>query len=226
MEETKLKPCPFCGGLAAAHPNKNYTKDYYAIYHEEDCYLNNDKPPYNFTLIPKTESAIKAWNTRHAEPKLNILTLIEKYKKEWGRADEDQKALKSGGKRNLSKIELGKTYAYAEMINDLVLIPHAADVPTERLCVFCRELCEDAPTERGWAEVPYNKGLHFDCAKKVAGITDVPDENWMITKASELSNKAGLFDDSTDDYCEGLFMGFQECYKWMKQQITTSHKVK
>ena len=38
-------------------------------------------------------------------------------------------------------------------------------------CVFCGEVCKPAPTKRGWASVgEHGKGLHFDCAKKVASL--------------------------------------------------------
>jgi len=58
----KVKACPFCGGLAKDHPNPHYQTDYVAIYHELTCWLNEDKAPYNFTLLPRT--AIKVWNHR------------------------------------------------------------------------------------------------------------------------------------------------------------------
>jgi hypothetical protein len=35
-------------------------------------------------------------------------------------------------------------------------------------CVFCEEVCEAAPTKRGWASVKFGNGLHFDCARKVS----------------------------------------------------------
>lgn len=36
------------------------------------------------------------------------------------------------------------------------------------ICLFCEMPCDPAPTERGWVSVRYLKGLHFDCAQKVA----------------------------------------------------------
>ena len=49
-----------------------------------------------------------------------------------------------------------------------------------RFCVFCEEVCENAPTERGWSEVlkknGSRQGLHFDCARKVAHQADIIDE--------------------------------------------------
>lgn len=38
----------------------------------------------------------------------------------------------------------------------------------EVLCVFCGEVCNPAPTERGWSRINRLTGLHFDCAEKVA----------------------------------------------------------
>lgn len=35
-------------------------------------------------------------------------------------------------------------------------------------CVFCGSECHPAPTERGWSQIDAEKGLHFDCARKVA----------------------------------------------------------
>lgn len=35
------------------------------------------------------------------------------------------------------------------------------------LCVFCHQVCNPAPTDRGWTEVGNQQGLHFDCAMKV-----------------------------------------------------------
>jgi hypothetical protein len=41
----------------------------------------------------------------------------------------------------------------------------------ETICVFCDQVCEPTPTERGWASTgKYKKGLHFDCAEKVASL--------------------------------------------------------
>lgn len=34
-------------------------------------------------------------------------------------------------------------------------------------CVFCGEVCQPAPTKRGWTRIDFQKGLHFDCAQKV-----------------------------------------------------------
>lgn len=35
------------------------------------------------------------------------------------------------------------------------------------ICVFCQQVCDPAPTTRGWSAVGNQQGLHFDCAAKV-----------------------------------------------------------
>jgi len=56
------RPCPFCGGKAAKHPNPEWRDCYRVIYHKKGCYLSNRKPPYNFTLLPPCNE--KSWNRR------------------------------------------------------------------------------------------------------------------------------------------------------------------
>lgn len=53
---------------------------------------------------------------------MNINKLIEKYKEEWSKADTAAKSAKLNGKHSTSRIEQGKRYAYAQIINDLVEI--------------------------------------------------------------------------------------------------------
>lgn len=66
MKKEDLKPCPFCGGKVEDHPNKAelwYNEQYFVVYHKKDCYLCEDKPPFNFTLLPKN-FMLKQWNKR------------------------------------------------------------------------------------------------------------------------------------------------------------------
>lgn len=47
----------------------------------------------------------------------------------------------------------------------------------ETVCIFCDQVCEPSPTNRGWASAgKYKRGLHFDCAKKVASLEQPPSE--------------------------------------------------
>ena len=123
-------------------------------------------------------------------------------------------------KTQIFYLDLNKLHKELEKV-----MGHAADVPTERLCVFCNEPCEDVLTERGWAEVPYNKGLHFDCAGKVVGIVDVPGEEEINKWAKSIS--ASLPIDPSDCLIENAFElerlklyvnGRIEGAKWMKAQ--------
>lgn len=41
-------------------------------------------------------------------------------------------------------------------------------VNNDTICVFCGNICEPAPTKKGWLRVKPGEGLHFDCARKVA----------------------------------------------------------
>lgn len=55
------------------------------------------------------------------------------------------------------------------------------------VCVFCDAVCEPSPTKRGWASVgKYKKGLHFDCAKKVASLDKSAPQAVKWVQASEL----------------------------------------
>jgi len=45
-----------------------------------------------------------------------------------------------------------------------------------RFCVFCGEICKDAPTDRGWTDIikdGSHQGLHFDCAIKVVNNANI-----------------------------------------------------
>jgi len=55
--------CPFCGGEVTHHPKGEWQRQYFVCYHSENCWLNDGKPPYNFTLIPI--NALNQWNERH-----------------------------------------------------------------------------------------------------------------------------------------------------------------
>lgn len=57
------QPCPFCQGKVTTHPNPEWREDYYACYHEEDCYLNEGEAPMNFSMIVARK--INQWNLRY-----------------------------------------------------------------------------------------------------------------------------------------------------------------
>ena len=61
----QCKPCPFCGGWVAIHPNPQHRASYYVIYHADACYMldDADKAPFNFTLLPRNYM-VKRWNRR------------------------------------------------------------------------------------------------------------------------------------------------------------------
>jgi hypothetical protein len=57
--------------------------------------------------------------------------------------------------------------------------------PMKVTCVFCNEQCCPAPTTMGWVRAgSYDKGLHFDCAKRVLKIEEIisHDETVRLTK--------------------------------------------
>lgn len=55
--------CPFCGGKVTHHPKVEWQQQYFVCYHSETCWLGDDKPPHNFTLIPIR--ALERWNDRY-----------------------------------------------------------------------------------------------------------------------------------------------------------------
>lgn len=63
MQWITAENCPFCGESVVPHPNPEWQKQYVVCYHDEDCWSNDDKPPFNFNLIPI--SALDKWNRRH-----------------------------------------------------------------------------------------------------------------------------------------------------------------
>jgi len=64
----KCKPCPFCGGAVAEHPNPAWQKQYFVVYHRDACYFGDgDKAPFNFTLLPRNYE-VRRWNTRNQNP--------------------------------------------------------------------------------------------------------------------------------------------------------------
>jgi hypothetical protein len=55
----------------------------------------------------------------------------------------------------------------------------------ETICVFCSEVCEIAPTKRGWSSCGYLRGLHFDCAGKVADQGNIIDIEEKMFKGED-----------------------------------------
>ncbi len=53
MNTSDLLHCPFCGGRADKHPTEEYRDAYFVCYHMGNCFLNDAKHPFNFTLIPR-----------------------------------------------------------------------------------------------------------------------------------------------------------------------------
>lgn len=57
------EPCPFCQGKVSEHPNPEWRENFFACYHDENCFLCEGEKPMNFTLI-KTNH-INTWNYRN-----------------------------------------------------------------------------------------------------------------------------------------------------------------
>jgi len=53
VRSNELLCCPFCGGKSSDHPAEEYQDDYFVCYHMENCFLNDAKQSFNFTLIPR-----------------------------------------------------------------------------------------------------------------------------------------------------------------------------
>lgn len=66
MSDTKLKPCPFCGGEAETIENNHYT-DVWSVMCK-NCFAESDR-------YHTEESAIEAWNTR--KPMERIVEQLE-----------------------------------------------------------------------------------------------------------------------------------------------------
>ena len=62
MTEPDLKPCPFCGGEAIAHPCALEGDD-----HDVGCF-NGECPVEPHTWAETKDEAIAAWNTRAVDP--------------------------------------------------------------------------------------------------------------------------------------------------------------
>jgi len=60
MENAKLKPCPFCGGMAFIE-RTNVNQYYVKCFHRTNCYLTGRAPrKYNVRDV-----LIKIWNRRN-----------------------------------------------------------------------------------------------------------------------------------------------------------------
>ena len=61
-------PCPFCGGMAQEHPNRDWRWKFVAVHHTPDCWFATKaaiKGGYNLTPVAKRGNARKAWDRRH-----------------------------------------------------------------------------------------------------------------------------------------------------------------
>lgn len=104
-----------------------------------------------------------------------------RYTKEIGKA---VKFLEDNGideiKKKLIGLETTAKHILKNISEGLRVLPEQNIAINGRICVFCEEICEDAPTERGWSEVLQKngnrQGLHFDCARKVAHNADLIDK--------------------------------------------------
>ena len=210
MEETKLKPCLLC----------NY--DGVILYDASHVEMEEDGvgepciycPDCGLTIYFPEEykdKLIKAWNTRHVGDVPGDGEIDAAFPLEIGKF-----MFKANDKYN--EMQTNKRIG-AKWIKQQTK-PTMSELTDERLCVFCNEICEDAPTERGWAEVPYNKGLHFDCARKIAGIVDMPrDEeiNKAAFRYSGLDKKAMLLKPIPEN--AKLIWAFNAGAKWGIEQM-------